>query len=117
MSLPDLLRPRVSLTAGALLALTLPLAILAGASATLAVVAVRREKPLRELLAAGAKIAEDAEGRVRTLDELLTGIADISGMVSSAKRVIQRASANASAETPTAPTPPRPSTTNGATTA
>ena len=105
MPLSDLLRPRVTLTTGAALALVVPLVALAASGVVLAVVAVRRDKPLRDLLVAGAKIAADAEGRVRALDELLTGLDDIGGMVSSAKRVLHRAEANAGAAARTPPPP------------
>jgi hypothetical protein len=106
MPLSDLLRPRVALTTGAALLLAVPLAILAGAGVVLAVVAARRDKPLRDLLVAGAKIAADAESRVRALDELLTGLDDIGGMVASAKRVLHRAEAGASADAASRKSPP-----------
>ena len=106
MPLSDLFRPRVALTTGAALLLAVPLAVLAGAGVVLAVVAARRDKPLRDLLVAGAKIAADAESRVRALDELLTGLDDIGGMVASAKRVIHRAEAGAGTAARTPPPPP-----------
>lgn len=97
----NILRPRVTLTAGAVLVLAVPLSVLAAAGVTIAVVAVLHDKPLREMLAAGAKIAADAERRVAALDELLSGIDDIGGMVASAKRVLHRAESASPTATPT----------------
>ncbi len=111
MKLADLFRPR--LPVGALVALVLPLAVLAGSTAALAVVAVRLYKPGRAYLKSGAKAS--AAGLQTKIDldavaaeverEMAAGMG--LGPPGSQEEMVRQARAAPTAQAPAIPPAPR----------